>query len=101
MTRVYQPVAGGAGSGLHADLTDVSANQHHSEDHAINGAHHTGTLDDGQIPASIARDSELHAQLHAAAHAEGGADEIIDGVSAPSTQAFSDAASVGADTTKA
>jgi hypothetical protein len=32
---------------------------HHARDHAINGATHTGTLDDAQIPASIARDSEI------------------------------------------
>lgn len=34
MTRIYQPAAAGAGSGLHADLTDVSANQHHAKLHA-------------------------------------------------------------------
>lgn len=60
-----------------------------------------GTVPDAQIPAAIARDSELHAQLHAAAHADGAADEIVDATQAPSTQAFGDAATAGADTAKA
>lgn len=58
-----------AGTVSHGDLTSVSANQHHNQAHAINGADHTGTLDDSQIPASIARDSEVTTAVsdHAAA----------------------------------
>ena len=36
-----------------------SGSAHHAEAHAINGAGHTGTLDDAQIPAAIARDTEV------------------------------------------
>jgi hypothetical protein len=38
---------------------------------------------------------------HAITHADGGADELVEGSFAPSTQAFGDVASVGADTAKA
>ena len=43
----------------HASLTSVSANQHHNQVHSISGSDHTGTLTDGQIPSTIARDSEV------------------------------------------
>ena len=78
--------------------------QKESEKGQINGyasLDGSGTVPDAQISAAIARDAELHAQNHAASHAEGGADEIIDGVSIPSTQVFGDAPSIGADTAKA
>jgi hypothetical protein len=42
-----------------------------------------------------------HPQDHASRHADGGADEIVDATQSPSTQAFGDAASAGADTNKA
>jgi hypothetical protein len=45
--------------------------------------------------------SAHHAQLHAASHADGGSDEVVDATQSPSTQAFGDAASAGADTAKA
>ena len=35
-----------------------------------------GTVPDAQIPAAIARDSELHAEAHAAAHAPAGGDSL-------------------------
>ena len=59
--RIRRVPAAGSGSfsGSHTDLTNVTSDQHHAKDHAINGATHTGTLDDAQIPASIARDSEV------------------------------------------
>jgi hypothetical protein len=50
------------GLGLsHDSLSDVSIDDHHARDHAIDGGTHTGTLSDGQIPASITRDSEAAA----------------------------------------
>lgn len=45
--------------------------------------------------------SAHHAESHASRHADGGADEVVDSSQSPSTQAFSDAANAGADTTKA
>ena len=68
----------------------------HAQAHNVDGANHTasgltaghimratgattfafGALQDGDIPAAIARDSELHAEDHAARHADGGADEL-------------------------
>lgn len=42
---------GTRGAALHTDA--------HAAVHAIDGANHTGVLTDGQIPASIARDTEL------------------------------------------
>lgn len=33
----------------HADLTNVTSDQHHAQVHAIDGADHTGTLDDNEI----------------------------------------------------
>jgi hypothetical protein len=44
-----------------------SGSAHHAEVHAIDGANHTGTLLDAQIPAAIARDAEVTAAV--AAHA--------------------------------
>jgi hypothetical protein len=50
------------GLGLsHDSLSDVSIDDHHARDHAIDGVTHTGTLSDGQIPSSITRDSEAAA----------------------------------------
>ena len=61
--------AGPAGATLHSALSDVTTDQHHAKVHAIDSADHTGVLTDGQIPASIARDSEVTAAVsaHAAA----------------------------------
>lgn len=47
------------GTVAHTALTAVGIDDHHARDHAINGSTHTGTLDDSQIPAGIARDAEV------------------------------------------
>jgi hypothetical protein len=59
----------------------------------------SGLVPDAQIPAAIARDSELHAQLHASAHLSGGNDAIF-AETVPTTAAFGDTAAQGADATK-
>lgn len=59
----------------HAEFTTAThsaigdASPHHAAAHAINSANHTGTLDDAQIPATIARDAEVTTAVsdHAAA----------------------------------
>ena len=58
-------IDGGDHSGTlaHSALGTVTANQHHNQAHAIDGADHTGTLSDGQIPSSIARDSEVTSSI--------------------------------------
>lgn len=45
----------------HSDLSSVGANDHHNQAHAVNGADHSGTLDDAQIPAAVTRDAEINA----------------------------------------
>lgn len=62
-----------AGTVSHDVLTDVSIDDHHARDHAINGATHTGTLDDAQIPAGITRDAEAAAAYAAIGHTHSGA----------------------------
>lgn len=49
----------------HSDTSGKTANDHHNQAHAIDGADHTGTLSDGQIPSTIARDSEVTAAIAA------------------------------------
>lgn len=50
----------GSGNVAHSSLASVGTDDHHNKQHALNdAAHHTGTLDDSQIPSSIARDSEV------------------------------------------
>ena len=54
--------AGGElGGTLDAPTVDAThaGSAHHGQAHAINGADHTGTLDDAQIPGGIARDTEV------------------------------------------
>jgi hypothetical protein len=64
----------------HAGAVDPhTAYQRENEKGQINGyagLDAGGTVPDAQIPASIARDSEIHAESHAARHAAAGADEI-------------------------
>lgn len=76
--------------------------QKESEKGAANGyASLDGSIliPDAQIPSTIARDSELHAQLHAASHLSAGSDPVF-AETVPSTQAFGDTAIQGADSTK-
>lgn len=48
---------------LNSNFDKIDAHTHaggtHNQVHAINSADHTGTLDDAQIPATIARDTEV------------------------------------------
>lgn len=52
---------------LNSNMDKLDAHAHpggtHNQIHAINGADHTGTLDDSQIPATIARDTEVSAAV--------------------------------------
>jgi hypothetical protein len=57
------PGGGGGGPALPLDHDDPA--QIINVGHAIDSAEHTGVLADAQIPASIARDTELHAEIHA------------------------------------
>ncbi|PKN91114.1 MAG: hypothetical protein CVU44_21085 [Chloroflexi bacterium HGW-Chloroflexi-6] len=42
----------------HSDLGGVTADQHHAQAHAISGADHTGTLTEGQLPATAILESD-------------------------------------------
>jgi len=70
----------------HSGLTGIGANDHHTQAHGINGADHSGVLDDAQVPSGITRDSEhggfSPAGHHAQAHAIDSADHtgvLVDG----------------------
>lgn len=67
--------AAGADPLSHDSIAGVSANDHHNQAHAIDGADHSGSL--GHAALSGVTGDQHHAQLHAAAHAENAADELL------------------------
>lgn len=78
----------------HVSLGSVGSNDHHNQQHAIDGSDHTGTLDHDEIANQTVDDH--HAQDHQARHIPGGADPLPTGT--PGSSAPGDSAAEGSAT---
>ncbi|MEM7133424.1 MAG: hypothetical protein AAF702_44420 [Chloroflexota bacterium] len=65
----------------HADLTDIGANDHHAQVHALNGSDHTGVLADSQFPNAYLIDGTR--SITGNVLNDGGFDQDIGSLSAP------------------